>query len=728
MNAPYNTISSALNKSLIIATVAFILVVLYIAQLLMGSPWIGLQLQTTPENRGLIVKAVKHPELSGHIKAGERIDAIKSGKLPYMLLDNRALVDDPDNYPVLQEYNAALQYNAALYARLTAAPEITVKTGTGREISFKPLASRSLFSLSPNFWISNFTAFVGLLFAAAIWAYRRQDLTTRLLFACGLFFAIASTVSAIYGSRGLAMNPDWYAFLIAINHLAMPMVAYSLLALVLIYPHRLVPFPVVVICLLIPVVLWLNTLAQWTDLPFHTFYLGMMLAFLGGIPPSIQQWRLSKHKPLERAALMWMLLSIYIASGCEIFLYLVPTIFGHAPALPLWAAQLIFLPLYIGFIMGVFRYRLFDVERWWLLSWHWVLSGLLIIGIDLLLVSVLHLQALGALSVAMILVAWLYFPLRQWLWRHLGQTPEAHLENHIHDFIKIFLGAKQQDDFKQHWLTLLQQVFSASSVEIAGGVIASPKIGEQGMNLLIPGINGDYHIDLYGKHHSSRLFSKQDITLAATLNELATHTKTLQQAKEQGANLERNRIMRDLHDDVGANLVSMIYRAHDKAETELARETLTLLRETIYTLDDKAVTRLSLAIAKWRQETQQRCLAADVCLEWEVGQIPSLHELDARQLVNLGRVLRETLTNALKHAQPKHFSARFWEQAGKLHILLAHDGNVTSPQKWIEGKGIPGMRTRIHELHGEIDWALTDRLETRLSVPLHRKTGDENHA
>lgn len=694
------------------------LVIMYLEMgLLVNHPWSGLELKTSKTSNGLEVKAINHPELRGHLYRGDKIVAIKSDKMPYISLGSYSLVDEPDNFPTLGQYNASFHHNAALYERLSSS-RVTIKTKTGKEISFTPIQQRPTASFPLNFWITNFTALFGLLFAAGIWTYKKKDITTRLLISTGLFFFIASTASAIYASRSLALLPSWYSFLTAINHLAMPIVAYSLLALLLVYPYRLVSSNFILVLFLIPIILWLNTLLQWTDLPFHTFYLGMILAFCAGIPPAIKQWQLSKNKPLERAALQWMLLSIFFAAGSEVFLYFLPTILGKTPYLPFWAAQLVFLPLYVGFVLGVFKYRLFDVERWWLISWHWVIGGLLIVFIDLLLIWLLHLHPLGALSVAIILVAWVYFPLRQWLWRHIAQMPATHLENHIHDLIQIFIGGNPNHDFKQRWQKLLNNIFCSSSTEIAGGQIDSPIIIQQGMNMLVPGITGNYHIDLYGRNQSTRLFNKRDIVLVGTLTELAIQTKTLREAQEKGIQLERDRIMRDLHDDVGANLLSMIYRAKDEDDADLARDTLKLLRETIYTLDDRVSMNLPLAIAKWRQEIWQRCQNNHVELLWKINEkLPAL-DLNPRQHVNLGRVMREILTNALKHARPSYFSANFDVDENELHILIRHDGTISPIETWHDGKGMPGIKSRISELQGKIDWRLADELQTTLSIPL----------
>jgi signal transduction histidine kinase len=710
----------------VFAALIAVVVVLFEISLLTAIPWAGFELdnKSGAVTQGVAVTAADIPGLQGGLRAGDYVTAIKSDNHPYLPLAPKDLIADPEQLGSFTEFTQVYKTNAALYERLTDSGQLTLKMEGGEEIRLAVLPHRSWLSLPLNFWVSNAAGFVGLCFSVFIWAYRGYQISHRLLALIGIFFAFGSSAFAVYGSRSLALPPDLFYGLSVVTYLAKSLVAYSLLAIILIYPHQLLSKKIVPVCLLIPVLNVLNMHFQWLELPFNTFYFSLFIAFISGIPFLVWHWHLSRNHPVNRAALVWMMIPIYITAGSEIILFMVPTLSGQTSGLPIWMPQVLFLPLYIGFILGVLRVRLFDVERWWLLSWQWFLGGLLIISVDLLLVSVLHLHALGALSITLILAAWLYFPLRQWLWGRLGHFPEPHLENHIHDFIQAFVGGKKTD-IKERWRTLLQRIFTASSAEISGGNLSSAQISEDGMVLLIPGINDHYHINLYGKYDSSRLFSRQDIRLSQTLSELAAYTTSLQRAKEQGQKDERNRIMRDLHDDVGANLVSMIYRAQSGDEAQLAKDTLTLLRETIYTLDDHSCTRLTLAIAKWRQEIQQRCRSAGVRLRWDTAEnIPGTHEVDARQQVNLGRVLRESLTNALKHAHPGYFDVHFQVRDYWLHIRIMHNGDIKPPESWTEGKGVPGIRTRIQELHGKVRWQFiksTGSLETYIAVPLNRE-------
>jgi hypothetical protein len=85
--------------------------------------------------------------------------------------------------------------------------------------------------------------------------------------------------------------------------------------------------------------------------------------------------------------------------------------------LRLGEASLVLL-IYLGLAWGC-RYRLFNLDRWWFEALIWGLGGALVLLFDIALLW-LNASAGVALGTAVALAGWLYFPLRQWLWRRLS--------------------------------------------------------------------------------------------------------------------------------------------------------------------------------------------------------------------------------------------------------------------------------------------------------------------
>ena len=112
---------------------------------------------------------------------------------------------------------------------------------------------------------------------------------------------------------------------------------------------------------------------------------------------------------------------------------------------------------------------------------------------------------------------------------------------------------------------------------------------------------------------------------------------------------ERERIYRDLHDDVGAKLLSLVYAADKPATATLARDALQDLRDIVSqgVLEARPLADL---LSDVRAEIEERCVGADWQLEWRQPEaLPEL-ELNPTQVFHLQRILREVVSNALRHS------------------------------------------------------------------------------
>ena len=78
-----------------------------------------------------------------------------------------------------------------------------------------------------------------------------------------------------------------------------------------------------------------------------------------------------------------------------------------------------------------------------------------------------------------------------------------------------------------------------------------------------------------------RLFSTTHKTLTHELVRMMSYAEESRGAYERGSTEERRRIARDLHDDVGAKLLSLVYRAGDRGSADLARSALQDLRDVV---------------------------------------------------------------------------------------------------------------------------------------------------
>lgn len=168
---------------------------------------------------------------------------------------------------------------------------------------------------------------------------------------------------------------------------------------------------------------------------------------------------------------------------------------------------------------------------------------------------------------------------------------------------------------------------------------------------------------------------------------------------------ERERIYRDLHDDVGAKLLGLVIsaqRANQPREADLARSALQDLRDVV-SRSAQPETYLDTLLADWRVETQQRLDAAGLTLNWQISAAQKTLLVNTAAALNISRILRESVSNVLRHARASHLNVDLTWHAHKLVFTLQDDG-VGLADAGVGNRGMNSMRTRASALGGMIQW------------------------
>ena len=172
---------------------------------------------------------------------------------------------------------------------------------------------------------------------------------------------------------------------------------------------------------------------------------------------------------------------------------------------------------------------------------------------------------------------------------------------------------------------------------------------------------------------------------------------------EQVTEKERKRIAADLHDDLGAKLLTIVHTSESERISTLAREALEEMRLSVRGLTGKPV-RLADALADWRAETVLRLGQANIECDWK-GPAEEIEQLlPARAYVQTTRILREAVSNIIKHSAASH--CKFRSSVGERDFgLLIQDNGKGIPMeldgKLDRGHGMSSMKHRAKQLQGQ---------------------------
>ncbi|WP_244265947.1 sensor histidine kinase [Acidovorax radicis] len=194
--------------------------------------------------------------------------------------------------------------------------------------------------------------------------------------------------------------------------------------------------------------------------------------------------------------------------------------------------------------------------------------------------------------------------------------------------------------------------------------------------------------------------------------ELQVSYALLQQEHAQhAALLERQRIMRDIHDGVGSQLVgllSLIGKGRTNAQLrEHANAALDELRMAVDAIQPVGGD-LATVLATLRYRMQPRLAATGIQVDWQVEELPALESLTPHMVLQIQRLLLEAFTNVLRHAQAStvRVSARHQDGPGQpphLVLEIADNGVGMESSAQLGGQGLANMRARAQAIGAQLE-------------------------
>jgi signal transduction histidine kinase len=323
------------------------------------------------------------------------------------------------------------------------------------------------------------------------------------------------------------------------------------------------------------------------------------------------------------------------------------------------------------------------------------------VALDLVFLLQLQFSAGASLSLSLVVCGLLWLPLRGYLSsRMLGRR-----EDDRPGLFKAVVGAAlapAADQREERWRDCLRLAFDPLRLEPAVHEGDGAGLAQDGLALLLPGVGGLPSLRLEYARGGRGLFGPRDVARADELLGMLRHALESRDAYEQGVRVERARIARDMHDNVGAQLLRALHTREDGRRESLLRETLSDLRGII---NDASNPERSLeeSLADLRYETAERLSAAGIELEWRVeeGGAPPF---PAKAVQALRPLVREAVSNIVKHARARCVEVTIAPRADGLSVAVEDDGTGFDFAAIKAGNGLANMRARVAALGGDIVW------------------------
>jgi len=190
--------------------------------------------------------------------------------------------------------------------------------------------------------------------------------------------------------------------------------------------------------------------------------------------------------------------------------------------------------------------------------------------------------------------------------------------------------------------------------------------------------------------------------------------------------IERERILGDMHDGVGSQLLGLVVelraqRIEGPRLLAAVESCLDDLRLAVHTLDASQPS-LELIFGEQRARLEARCAAAGLELVWSSAVLDPPAQLDPADVLQALRFVQEAFSNALRHAHARRIELglrrvpdqpsepRQQSAPGRLEIVIADDGAGFDPARVAgSGRGLAGLQLRAHRLGGELLLASSDQ-------------------
>lgn len=186
----------------------------------------------------------------------------------------------------------------------------------------------------------------------------------------------------------------------------------------------------------------------------------------------------------------------------------------------------------------------------------------------------------------------------------------------------------------------------------------------------------------------------------------ASHEALRRVQREQVLAEERRRIMADMHDGMGARLVALLSVAQSgKAQHgEISQGIAAALDELRLTVDSVQPVEGDVGVVLGNVRHRMRSVfeRAGVQLNWNVSELPRMENLTPERILAIQRIVLETFSNAIRHANARSVAVFTLRVPGAVRIVIEDDGRGFDPAARTAGTGLANLQLRAAQAGGTL--------------------------
>lgn len=191
----------------------------------------------------------------------------------------------------------------------------------------------------------------------------------------------------------------------------------------------------------------------------------------------------------------------------------------------------------------------------------------------------------------------------------------------------------------------------------------------------------------------------------------ASYLKLREQERLNTIQGERQRLIADMHDGVGGQLLGllMLVRGRDYQPERLPQAVQAIIDDLRLIIDsmDSAGDTLGEALEAFRHRVLPRMRIRGLDIDWDDCLPDGLDGLRPQEILQVYRFLQEAIANVVRHAGAGRVRIALWCEDDALCLRVEDDGKGLG-EGGGEGHGMASMRRRIGQLGGELDIAPAD--------------------